>query len=109
MTDREKELIEAYIPSPRDHSLDWDEYFAKDCAGRVYKVHISGILPCGGLEGENHYSVYTDGGKRITDFTEDGNFPKRRLYDNKQDCRDETHNFYGNWERLRELQAEVSK
>lgn len=24
MTEREKQLIEAYIPSPRDASLDWE-------------------------------------------------------------------------------------
>lgn len=104
MTDREKQLIDAYIPSPRDPELDVFDYYVKDTADRIFKVHIAGIYPTGGLDGENHYSVFTERGKRITDFTEDGNFPMRHLYDNKQDCRDETHNWYNDWEALRELQ-----
>ena len=103
MTEREKELIAAYIPSPRDETLGDFDYFVKDCAGRIYKVHIAGIYPHLPDE-ETYYSVYTDGGKRITDFTDDGNFPMRHMYDNKQDCKDETHNFYSGWERLREIQ-----
>lgn len=109
MTDRERELIAAYLPSPRDPALDDYDYYAKAVSGRIFKVHISGIFPTGGLDGENHYSVFTDRGTRITDFTDDGNFPMRHLYDNKQDCRDETHNWYNGWERLRELQAKETR
>ena len=73
MTEREKELIAVYIPSPRDETLGDFDYFVKDCAGRIYKVHIAGIYPHLPDE-ETYYSVYTDGGKRITDFTDDGIF-----------------------------------
>lgn len=55
MTEREKQLIEAYLPSPRDASLDWDEYYCEGMGGRVYKVHIVELCPCGN---EMHYSVY---------------------------------------------------
>ena len=103
MTDRERELIAAYIPTPRDESLDDFEYYVKDRGGRIYKVYIADIYPHL-TDDETHYSVFTDDGKRITDTTDDGNFPMRHLYDNKQDCKDETHNFYSGWERLREIQ-----
>lgn len=102
MTEREKQMIAAYIPSERDKTLDVGfEYYVKDCAGRIYKVHISSILP---YNDETRYSVYTDGGKRITDSTDDGNFPLRHMYDNKRDCKDETHWTNNNWECLRRIQ-----
>lgn len=104
MTDRERQLIEAYIPHPRDASLDDFDYYVKDVVGRIFKVHIVGIYPH--LDDDTHYSVYTDNGKRITDFTSDSNFPMRHMYDNKQNCKDETHNWFNNWEKLRELQRE---
>lgn len=36
MTDREKLMIEAYIPSPRDESLEDFEYYVKADNGRIY-------------------------------------------------------------------------
>lgn len=101
ITDKERQLIKAYIPTPRDKSLGPFDYYVKDISGRVYKVFISGIYP---YLDETRYSVFTDGGKRVTDFTSDGNFPMRHIYDNKQDCIDETHNYYDDWEQLRKLQ-----
>lgn len=104
MTERQSQLIEAYIPSPRDESLDFDEYYVKDNIGRIYKVHIRDIYPHGE---ETLYGVYTDGGRHIKCWCDDiGGYPKRHLYDNKTDCQDDTHSLYDNWETLREIQKQ---
>lgn len=102
MTDREQRMIEAYIPSPRDESLDFDEYYVKDNAGRVHRVHFREIYP---HKEDTFYSVYTDGGKHIKCWLDElGGFPMAYLYDNYDDCKNDTHSLYNNWEYLRELQ-----
>lgn len=106
MTDRQRQMIEAYLPHERDESLDWDEYYVKDTAERIQKVHIFEICPCGE---ETHYGVRTDSGKTIRCFTSDGRFAKRHMYDNKIDCKNETHFMFDNWEKLRELQINERK
>ncbi len=103
MTDREKELIEAYIPSPRDNTLDSFQYYAQDSSGRIQKVEITDILPR--AEGETVYRVVqADTRKRVKGWREYDSYAMSDLYDNKQDCKDETHIGYSYWERLREIQ-----
>lgn len=104
MTDREKELIEAYIPSPRDNTLDSFQYYAQDSSGRIQKVEITDILPR--AEGETVYRVVqADTRKRVKGWREYDSYAMSDLYDNKQDCKDETHIGYSYWERLREIQT----
>ena len=110
MTDRERELIAAYIPSPRDEELGEYDYYVKVYCGNKTKIlrgHITEIFPYF-VENENRYRICTDSGKTINNWKQDGTFSMRELYDNKQDCRDGTHAWFDNWEKLREIQKAES-
>lgn len=103
MTD--KELIETCIPSPRDETLGFDEYYylqTTSAGERVIRVEIRDILP---LHDGTEYGIY-QGGRRIdagygTPFR---GVKMHDLYDNKDDCRNQTHYWCDEWERLRLLQ-----
>ena len=104
MTDREKQLIEAYIPSPRDPELEMFEYYAKDTADRIHKVRITDIYPD---EYDTTYGVVDVSSERRVDAGWADPFKGFRmynLYDNKDDCRNNTHFGYDEWEKLREIQ-----
>ena len=106
MTDKQRQMIADYLPHPRDPELAFGEYYVKDTADRVRKARITTILP-GELFEDNTYLVReVSTGKRIdAGYGDDWHgFTKAKLYDNKQDCKDETHYFYSDWEDLRELQ-----
>ena len=103
MTDREKELIAAYIPSPRDESLESFEYYVKDMNDRIQKVEITDI--CLLANGETVYLVVqAKTRKKIKGWHRYDGFTMGFLYDNKQDCRDGTHDCYSYWETLREIE-----
>lgn len=103
MTEREKELIEAYIPSPRDTTLGDFEYYAQDQNGRIQRVEITDILPT--ADGGTLYRVVqTNSRHRVKGWRDYDGYAMSDLYDNKQDCKDETHLGYNYWERLREIQ-----
>lgn len=106
MTDRQKQMIDAYLPSPPDPTLDFDEYYVLDKAGRVRKVRMRDIL----LHGDDttYGVVEVSTGRRIDAGwdSEYIGFRMSALYDNKQDCRDQTHMMYDGWEYLRRLQRE---
>lgn len=106
MTDREKQLIEAYIPSPKDTTLKDFEYYVKDSNDRVQKVEITDMLPFG--ETMLYRVVQVDTRKQIKNFRKYDAFSMCDMYDNKTDCRDNTHIAYDNWERLREIQRKES-
>lgn len=107
MTDREKQLIEAYIPSPRDPELEMFEYYAKDTADRIHKVRITNIYD---FQDKSYFAVCeVNSGKRVVCEYGDPYFKGFRmqyLYDNKDDCRNNTHFGYDEWEKLREIQME---
>lgn len=103
MTEREKELIEAYIPSPRDTALGDFQYYAQDLSGRIQKVEITDICPRANEE-TVYRVVQADTRKRVKGWREYDGFAMSDLYDNKQDCKDETHLGYSYWEHLREIQ-----
>lgn len=104
MTDREKQLIEAYIPSPKDTTLKDFEYYVKDSNYRVQKVEITDMLPFG--ETMLYRVVQVDTRKQVKNFRKYDAFAMCDMYDNKTDCRDCTHSCYSYWERLREIQQE---
>ena len=105
MTDRQRELIAFYIPSPRDETLEPGEYYVKDTADRIRKVYLIDIFPHGE---DTEYGAYEVGTNRriYADYEKDPyrGFRKCFLYDNREDCRDNTHSWYDNWEELREIQ-----
>lgn len=105
MTEREQKLIDAYIPSPRDTTLGDFEYYVEDLSGRVQRVEITDILPLLNDSDETIYLVVqSTTRKRVKGWGEYGGFTKGYMYDNKQDCKDGTHNCYAYWEKLRDMQ-----
>lgn len=108
MTDRERRMIEGYIPNPRDPELDTFEYYMLDSADRVIKVRVTGIASHDErsiyhVVRENGQGVYNASGMVGFGFYE-GWYYMSALYDNKEDCRHQEHLMYDHWERLRELQ-----
>ena len=103
MTDMQKQLFDSYIPTPRDKSLGDFEYFVEDMNGRIQRVEITDILPR--TDADTIYLVVqANTRKRVKGWQQYDGFTMGYLYDNKQDCKDNTHNCYSDWERLRELQ-----
>ena len=45
MTEYQRRQIAAYLPSPRDKTLNDFEYYVLDTADRVRKVYVRDILP----------------------------------------------------------------
>ena len=112
MTDRERQMIEAYLPNPPDPTLEQGEYyFCQSTAGgeRVIRVFALDILP---LKNGTEYGIYQKRGSRLVriDVGDPGRgVTMANLYDNYQDCKDGTHYMNDRWEQLRELQRrEVS-
>jgi len=115
MTDRERQLIEAYLPHPRDPELEFAEYYVLDAKEHVVKAHVCQIAALGTDE-ETAYQLRTENGRLIhgihecaPDILGGSWYTKSSLYDNRQDCRDDTHLLYDNWERLRRLQEEEER
>ena len=108
LTERQKQMIEGYIPSPKDNTLDpFEYYFMPDGSTRIFKVYISDIYPG---EHETTYGChYSSNGNRVHTWREFDGIPKRELYDNKEDCKNMTHSFFNQWEELRELQEEEGR
>lgn len=106
MTDRERKMIEAYIPSPKDETLSFGEYYILDDHDRVQKVYIQDIMP-GMIDESTKYGVkFCSTGKRYNGWKGYGNTDMSELYDNKEDCRNMTHCMYGDWEKLRWMEGE---
>ena len=104
MTDRQKQLIAAYLPNPRDPELNEGEYYVLDTNDRVRKVEIRRILP---RDERITYGVYeVSSGRRIDAGygSEFYGFRKSQLYDNREDCKEQSHLMFDEWERLREVQ-----
>ena len=114
MTDRQRQMIEAYIPSPPDPELEFGEYYMKDSAERVIRVRVVSVAYS--MDDRDICEVRTVGAKQhavLNAFGEYGRYPgwyyRYALYDNRQDCRDDTHYIYDAWEDLRELQEKEGK
>lgn len=106
MTDKQRQMIADILPHPRDPELEFDQYYVKDTSDRVRKVRITTILP-GAVFEENTYVVREVSTGRIIDAGYGDpwhGFSKAKMYDNRQDCKDDTHWSYSDWEDLRELQ-----
>lgn len=111
MTDRERQMISAYIPSPSDPELGFMDYYMMDSADRVIRVHVVS------LSYTKDVTIYEVIRKRGMEYagvfnaigeceSMPGWYYMRALYDNKEDCRNNTHMMYDGWERLRELEKE---
>ncbi len=109
LTDRQKQLIESYIPSHRDESLDRDEYYVL-YSGRskeyIRKVRICTFLPHGDSIEYGVRDVKSNAWVDAGYGTPFRGWRMAALYDNKEDCKNQTHCMYANWEDLRKIQQE---
>lgn len=105
--ERTRLMMETYIPRPRDPDLPPGAYYWMQ-NNKVIKVWPLDIYPHkDGVE----YGIYQEKGGRLVRLDvgyADGTRGVRMcdLYDNKEDCRERTHGFCEDWERLRKLQTE---
>lgn len=109
MTDRERQLIEGYIPHPKDPDLEFGEYYVLDMANRVQRVRVRDIA--WDKYDVEIFRVVTKSGKTVHGVREEteetyggGWYSKANLYDNKEDCKAETHSMCHYWEELRKIQ-----
>ena len=102
------EMIASYLPSPPDPDLEDDEYYMLDSADRVIRVYARDIAPAPDDEGLVYRARRTADGKGVYNASGGCSMPgwyyKRALYDNAQDCREQTHYMFDRWEQLRRLQ-----
>lgn len=96
-----RKKIEAYIPSPRDESLKFGDYYVNQ-NGRVRLGHVRGMFMAD--DGEDLLELVDDRGRRIIGPWEFDSFRRTELYDNREDCRNQTHGAFYDWEALRAVQ-----
>lgn len=104
--------IDAYIPHKPDTDLDDNQYYFRLWnSDRVIKVYPMDVLPID--MDTTEYLCYQKVGFRLiwVDVNCDGDRFRGanmgRLYDNKQDCKNMTHDWYDDWETLRKAQKEM--
>ena len=110
MDDRTRRMIEAYIPSAPDPSLRACEYYYLQ-GNRVIRVWVHDILP---YRDGTEYGIYQERAGHLVRIDAGYGDPLRGvrmgyLYDNKEDCRDQTHSWYDNWESLRFIQRKAKQ
>ena len=106
-----RQLIEFNLPNPPDPDLGSAEFYYRQSTMKgeqVIKVRVTSIFP-GALHQPPEYEIYQirADGLRWVDVGFGDRFRgafKSQLYDNKQDCRDQTHQWKEDWEDLREIQ-----
>ena len=100
MTDVERRAI--LLPHGRDADLEpgWYWYRHND---RVIKVCPMEVLPSDSPEHEVEFVVYARRGARLYPIETALPVTMGLLYDNKDDCREGTHDLFDDWERLRAL------
>lgn len=109
MTDRERQMIAECLPNPPDPSLGFEEFYYRQSTMKgeqVIKVQVREILPT--EEGFEYgiFQIYGNGLRWVDTGWGNRNRGCHRseLYDNKEDCRKQTHMWCENWEHLRKLQ-----
>ena len=110
MDERTARMIAEYLPNPPDPTLDVSEYyFLQNNTGRerVIRVYALDCFPHKDYVG---YGCYQQRGGRLV-HVDDGwggdpfhGIYMHQLYDNKEDCRNQTHSWFDRWEQLRDIQ-----
>ena len=109
MTERDREEIEYYIPHEPDPTLEPGEYYYLQYTTggeRVIRVFALDILP---HHDGTEYGIYQQRGGRLAWIDAGYGDPNRGvrmgdLYDNKEDCKAQTHCGAEWWPGLREIQ-----
>ena len=106
MTDRQKLMISEYLPGDPDPDLEEGQYYFRQ-NDRVIKVWPLDVLPHrDGIE----YGLYQQRAGRMVWIDSSGWGDRSRgvhfgyLYDNKEDCKNMTHDWVDEWEQLRKVQ-----
>lgn len=103
-------MIAAYLPNPPDPSLEDGEYYFKQSTiggDRIIRVFALDVLLC---EDGVEYGLYQSHGGQMRWVDGYGlgdrnrGVRKGKLYDNKENCRDDTHWGCDWWEDLRRIQ-----
>ena len=109
MTEQERRDIEYYLPGDPDPMLDEGEYYyLQNLSGteRVIRVFPLDIFP---TKHGTQYGLYRRKGGRLV-WVETGWGDRTHgvsmgdLYDNKEDCRNQTHGGCSWWQQLRKIQ-----
>ena len=110
MTDGVRQLIEAYIPGDPDPTLEDNEYYYMQYTlgnPRIIRVLVLDIFPL--MEGPTEYGIYQRKGGKLV-WIDAGYGTRYRgvtmgdLYDNREDCMNQTHGRVYDWEQLRRIQ-----
>ena len=113
MDGRTRERINEYLPHPPDPELGFGEYYYRQSTmqgEKVIKVLVMSIFP-GELHQPTEHEIYqirSDGLRWVDVGWGDrlrGAYMSQ-LYDNKEDCRNQTHPWVEDWENLRRIQRE---
>lgn len=109
ISERDAQAIAAYIPSPPDPELDSNEFYYLQ-NGKTIRVFALDILP---HDEGTEYGIYQRKGARLVRIDAGYGDPFRGvrmhdLYDNREDCKAQTHWFTDSWQRLRELQQKFA-
>ena len=115
MTDREREMIDYYLPNAPDTELEEGEYYYlqnKSGTERIIRVYPLDVFP---TKRGTEYGLYTKKGGRLCwvdtgwgDNHYRGAY-RSDLYDNKTDCKNQTHMGCSWWEDLRKVQQGLLK
>lgn len=102
-----------YIPSKPDKTLDDMEYYVMDDYCRVFRVRVTDIYFTGqGINQRETFAVCTPSGRSVRTSMNDeffGGYTISDMYDNRKDCKNQTHCGERNWEALREEQQKRAK
>ena len=109
--ERTKQMIEYYLPNPPDPDLGFEEFYYLQSTmkgDQVIKVQVRNVFP-GAMHGEMEYGIYQVWGDGLRWVDVGWGNPNRgcyrsQLYDNKEDCRNQSHAWMEKWENLREIQ-----
>lgn len=113
MTEQDRQQIEYYIPGEPDPSLEDGEYYYlqnKTGTDRVIRVFPLDIFP---TKHGTQYGLYKKKGGRLV-WVDTGWGPddhthgvyRGDLYDNKEDCKNQTHGGCSWWEELRRIERD---
>jgi hypothetical protein len=109
MEERTALMIREYLPHDPDPSLEFGEYYYLQSTAsgeRIIRVYALDILP---HRDGTEYGIYQRRGCTMVRIDSGWNDPNRgvhksQLYDNRTDCKDQTHSWVENWEDLRSIQ-----
>ena len=108
-------MIEEYLPNPPDPTLEDGEYYFKQSTmggDRIIRVFALDVLP---HEDGVEFGLYQRHGGQMRWVDGYGLGDRNRgarmgrLYDNREDCQNDTHWFFDGWEELRKVQREEAE